>query len=118
MPKTELSRCETGSAYAAGMSRPLDPLVLGPPGVCDACGRYCCTLDQVGIPCYHCETGIFVHRMFWTFDNCAFCAGDTTCIACHGSGIMAAPREDLDLRDVSCGQSRPHQESRLCRQPQ
>lgn len=80
------------------MSRRLNPLVLGPPGVCDACGRHCCTLDQVGIACYHCERGVFVHRRFWAFSECPFCAGsgNPTCLACRGSGIVAAPDESLD----------------------
>lgn len=93
-----LARGETAGDYAGSMSRFLDPLVLGPPGVCDACGRYCCTLDQVGIPCYHCESGVFVHRRFWTFSMCPFCsgAGNTSCLACRGSCIVAAPDEALD----------------------
>jgi hypothetical protein len=89
---------ETAGDYDRRMSRFLDPLVLGPPGVCDACGRYCCTLDQVGIPCYHCERGVFMHRTFWTFSACPFCsgAGNTGCLACQGSCIVATPDEAFD----------------------
>lgn len=72
--------------------------LFGPAGVCDACGRFCCTLCQAGGPgepgirCYHCHQGHFRHRSEWAFSNCPECGGGG-CRACNFTGIAATRRE-------------------------
>ena len=62
--------------------------------MCDACGRRCITLDQAGIPCYHCREGVFLPREAWDFWACPGCnLNDPFCPACHGHGWVAVPRE-------------------------
>jgi hypothetical protein len=82
--------------------RPFNPTVLGPAGVCDACGAYCYVLIEAGIPCYKCHRGTFIHRRFWVFTHCPFCAvaPDPYCSTCNGFGAIATPREDLDLDEL------------------
>jgi hypothetical protein len=73
---------------------------FGPAGACDACGRFCMTLDQAGAPgepgiaCYHdaCRAGQFRHRSEWDFWPCPACGG-VKCGACHYTGTVAVPRE-------------------------
>lgn len=67
---------------------------LGPPGACDACGRCCCTLDQVGIPCYHCHAGVFMDRRWWTFTQDRF------------GTWLATPREDIDVAALAAERAR------------
>ena len=70
------------------------PWIKGAPAVCDACGRRCITLDQAGIPCYHCREGVFLPREAWDFWACPGCnLQDPFCPACHGHGWVAVPRE-------------------------
>lgn len=38
-----------------------------PPGICDACGKPCGELHQVGIRCYHCFEGAFVPAALFYF---------------------------------------------------
>lgn len=58
---------------------------FGPAGACDACGRTCCTLDQVGSLCYHCHAGVFMGRRWWTYWQ-------------DEDGVWwGTPREDIDL---------------------
>lgn len=67
---------------------------MGPAAICDVCGRACCTLDQAGIPCYHCYLGIFIHRGEWDYSTCSACQGiGFPCKACHDTGVMARRRE-------------------------
>ncbi len=68
--------------------------VLGRPGFCNVCWRPCITLDQVGIRCYHCRQGVFVHRRYWDQRECE-CHGAFTCALCGGCGVVAIPKEDL-----------------------
>lgn len=74
---------------------------MGPPAICNACGKPACTLDQAGMRCYHCEgEGVFVHRYAWDMTKCRACAGDDPylCVACGGLGCIVTPKEmDLDL---------------------
>lgn len=63
-------------------------LLFGYPGLCDACGKYCCTLDQVGIVCYHCFAGVFMHRKWWVQWRV-------------GDDIVGTPREDIDLDELA-----------------
>jgi len=78
------------------MGRYVDPLVFGPPGICssETCRRSCCTLDQVGIRCYHCHEGVFIHRREWTFTKCPDCQGvfSALCSSCKHEGCIATPR--------------------------
>lgn len=46
------------------MGRKIDPL---PAGACDACGRCCHVLCEVGIPCYHCHAGVFMSGRWFIF---------------------------------------------------
>jgi hypothetical protein len=72
------------------MSRTINPEAFGPPGICDACGRPCCGLEQVGIRCYHCKAGTFMSRHFWRF---TWIDGD----------LIATPRDDVTDADVRAG---------------
>lgn len=84
------------------MSRRLNPTTLGPAGVCDACGGYCHVLFQAGQPCFKCHNGTFIHRRFWVFSDCPFCAvaTDPHCPVCDGTHVMATAREDIDPDDL------------------
>jgi DnaJ-class molecular chaperone len=91
---------ETTTGYCLAMGRRINKLTFGPAGICDACGKRCVTLDQVGIPCFHCEgQGVFMHRQFWTFSPCPECGGEcsSTCGRCNGVGCLVAAKEDVDL---------------------
>ena len=82
------------------MGRRVSKFVLGPAGVCDACGRFCQGLHQFRIVCYHCVRGTFVHRGEWTFTRCPVCLdgeGSWMCSACHRSGIAATSKRTRDL---------------------
>jgi hypothetical protein len=85
------------------MRRKYNPYFLGPSGVCDACGARCFVLIEAGIPCYKCHKGIFLHRRFWRFSECPFCAvkKDLDCIVCKGTWVMATPLDDVDLDDLA-----------------
>ncbi|MGD6669400.1 hypothetical protein VWZ37_23055, partial [Xanthomonas citri pv. citri] len=73
----------------------------GPPGVCDACGSPCGTMDQAGIVCYVCSAGVFIQRGFWQFARCPNCKGvDPFCTDCGGRAYVATPREDIDMREL------------------
>lgn len=61
---------------------------LGPPGACDACCRCCGTLDQVGIPCYYCHQGVFMHRRWWRFWEDEY------------GQWFGVPREDIDPAEL------------------
>ncbi|SOO00334.1 conserved hypothetical protein [Xanthomonas citri pv. fuscans] len=79
----------------------LDPWLFGPPGVCDACGSRCGTMDQAGIVCYACKAGVFMPRGFWQFSPCPACKGtDSFCTCCEGRNCIATPREDIDMREL------------------
>ncbi|MFS8456463.1 hypothetical protein EIQ18_00610 [Xanthomonas campestris pv. campestris] len=82
----------------------LAPWLFGPPGICDACGCRCGTLDQVGIACYICGAGVFMHRCFWVFAPCPACNGRRIpCDICRGMGCVATPCADInaaELRDA------------------
>lgn len=78
------------------MARHIHPLTFGPAGACDACGRLCFTLVEVGARCYHCGQGAFMHRQFWLYTFCPVCGGDR-CEQCHHKGIVAEPSPDLEL---------------------
>lgn len=41
--------------------------LFGPGGCCDACGHPNWDLSGVGILCYKCKRGIFMHRMYWRY---------------------------------------------------
>jgi len=73
------------------MGRTIDP---EPPGACDACGRACCTLDQVGIRCYHCRAGVFMSRRWWIFSRD------------QDSRWVATPREDIDPVELEAERAR------------
>lgn len=77
------------------MGRGRNTNIMGPAGVCDACGRTCMTLCQVGIQCYHCQAGVFQGRAKWNYWDCPACKGDLDplCEFCHGWNIVAVPRE-------------------------
>jgi hypothetical protein len=69
------------------------PLRCIPAGACDACGKFCMSLNQAGIPCYHCFKGTFVHRGALRFHWCPACRGLTPlCGVCDGRQVVAAPR--------------------------
>jgi hypothetical protein len=71
----------------------------GPAGICDNCGRRCTTLDQAGIPCYHCHAGTFRPRGEWTWTTCPTCDGiGALCPDCHQTGcrIEWIPRRPGD----------------------
>ena len=70
------------------MSRTINPEAFGPPGICDACGRRCGDMQQVGSPCYYCRVGVFMHRRFWQFTYV-------------GEDIIATPLEDVTEEDVA-----------------
>lgn len=74
------------------MGRRVGKFVMGAPGICNVCGRPCCTLDQVGIECYHCHVGEFVHRRYWHQRACSNHVVD--CRRCDGSGVVTVPIED------------------------
>ncbi|CAD7741043.1 hypothetical protein LMG31884_47210 (plasmid) [Xanthomonas hydrangeae] len=79
----------------------LAPWLFGPPGVCDACGCPCGTMDQAGIVCYACNAGVFMPRGFWQFASCPACAGtDAFCLSCGGRNWVATPREDIDVGEL------------------
>lgn len=84
------------------MRRNYNPWFLGPAGVCDACGAYCYVLIEAGIRCYKCHKGRFIHRRFWLFKPCIFCATkpDPDCSVCNGHYVMATPKEDIDLQEL------------------
>lgn len=76
---------------------------FGPAGVCDACGRFCQGLHQVGIRCYHCLAGTFIHRGEWIFARCPVCMdGEKSwaCEACSGTGVSAS-RKSVPPQQVS-----------------
>lgn len=97
---------ETVLAYPSQMGRKVHHLVMGPAGTCETCGRSCCTLHEVGNPCYFCargdvlpggQPGVFMHRRFWHYTACPFCDGrDPPCLVCFGNGVLASPREDIE----------------------
>lgn len=66
------------------------------------CGKRACTLDQAGIVCYHCGRGVFMHRRFWEFQPCPFCAapGHYDCPHCLGKRVVARPKECIDVTDL------------------
>jgi len=73
---------------------------MGPAGICNVCGRACCTLDEAGIPCYHCFEGLFIHRQFWIYRACPECGGvgRTLCGMCNKVGCLAIAKEtELDV---------------------
>ena len=72
------------------MSRTTNKEAFGPPGVCDACGRPCCGMEQVGIRCYHCKAATFMHRSLWRY---SWLDGD----------LIATPREDVSEADILAG---------------
>jgi hypothetical protein len=76
------------------MARTTNKEAFGPPGVCDACGKPCCTMNQVGIPCYHCKVGTFMHRSLWRY---TYINGD----------LIATPRDDVSERDVRAASTSP-----------
>lgn len=79
-------------------TRRRNPNLLGPPAICDNCRRQCCTLDQAGIVCYHCQAGTFIHRGFWRYLTCPACHGHAAfCEVCHRSGVLAEPLDDFAL---------------------
>lgn len=79
----------------------LDPWQFGQPGVCDACGSPCGTMDQAGIVCYVCLAGVFIQRGFWQFARCPNCEGaDPFCTDCGGRAYVATPREDIDMSEL------------------
>ena len=41
--------------------------LFGPGGCCDACGHPNWDLSGVGILCYKCHRGIFMHRQYWRY---------------------------------------------------
>jgi len=67
------------------MGREIDP---EPCGACDACGRCCHVLCEVGIPCYHCHAGIFMGRRWWRFWRDEF------------DRWYGSPREDIDVAEL------------------
>lgn len=69
------------------MSRTLNKEAFGPPGICDACGKPCCVMQHVGIQCYHCHAGTFMHRSLWLY---TWLDGE----------LIATPREDLTEADL------------------
>lgn len=71
------------------MGRQVNKLLFGPPAVCDACGGFACTLDQAGMPCYHCGTGTFLNRVHWRFEPCPECHGHDWCTHCKSRGMVA-----------------------------
>lgn len=73
------------------MGRTIDP---EPAGACDACGRACCSLDQVGIPCFHCHAGVFMGRRWWTFARG------------RGGQWLATPRDDIDPAELGVERAR------------
>ncbi|WP_241485624.1 hypothetical protein, partial [Xanthomonas euvesicatoria] len=74
---------------------------FGPPGICDACGSRCGTMDQAGIVCYVCKAGVFMPRGFWQFSPCPACKGaDSFCTCCEGRSCIATPREDIDVDEL------------------
>jgi hypothetical protein len=70
---------------------------MGPPGVCDACGRGCCSLDQVGGECYHCHAGVFMGRRWWVYTR-----------GLDGAWI-ATPRDDIDPAELEAERARMRQ---------
>lgn len=94
-------RCRrTLPAMARDTSLPPDYLRYAPPlraiaaGVCDACGRFCAGLHQVGGRCFFCERGTFIHRVEWVWWWCPACAArNPSCPYCRGIGVVATPRE-------------------------
>lgn len=80
----------------------LSKLTFGPPGICDACGKRCITMDQVGIVCYHCFQGVFMHRSWWIYSSCPACGliAWCDCEVCRGTGVVATPREDIRPEDL------------------
>jgi hypothetical protein len=81
------------------MGRHVSKFTMGPPGVCDACGRFCQGLHQAGKRCYHCGKGIFIHRGEWDFRKCPACNDENDgwgCDNCHGTGIVATWRARIE----------------------
>jgi len=72
------------------MGRKIDP---EPCGACDACGRCCHVLIEVGIPCYHCHAGIFMGARWWTFWRV-------------GDRWIGTPREDIDIAELDAERAR------------
>lgn len=84
----------------SAMGRTVNQLVMGPAGICNLCGRKCCTLDEAGIACYFCGEGIFIHRYFWIFRPCPGCDGvfSSLCDVCNKVGCLAIAKEyELDV---------------------
>lgn len=50
-------------------------------------------MDQEGATCWHCERGVFVHRMFWVQTLCGACGGTGACGQCE-KGLIVQPTED------------------------
>lgn len=100
-----LARGDTGSCDPAAMGRRINKLTMGPAGICNLCGRRCGTLDQAGMPCFHCQApgAIFIHRIFWHFAPCPGCDGVFTslCDQCNRVGCLAIAKEfELDVREL------------------
>ena len=63
---------------------------MGPPALCDACGRGCMASFHAGSPCYHCKAGTFVPRSQWIYTTCPQCDGEGLgCVACNRVGVTA-----------------------------
>jgi len=69
-----------------------------PAGVCDQRGRFLWWLHAVGMRCFHCQEGTFVHRVEWRFSECG--CDDPFCKNCFGSGVRASRIAD---RRQNCG---------------
>lgn len=80
----------------------LAPWHFGPPGICDACGCPCGTMDQAGIVCYACKAGVFMPRGFWQFAPCPACKGtDSFCTCCEGRNCIATPAKTSTLMSLN-----------------
>jgi hypothetical protein len=81
------------------MARYINPANNIPSGACDACFKPVYTLMEVGMPCYHCQQGVFMHRGLWDFRLCPECggAGRGACAYCDKTGWIVTPREDVEM---------------------
>ncbi|APO97863.1 hypothetical protein E2P69_21305 [Xanthomonas perforans] len=58
-------------------------------------------MDQAGIVCWSCKSGVFMPRGFWQFACCPGCLGsDVFCEFCMGRAYVATPRDDLDVAEL------------------
>lgn len=81
------------------MGRQVSKFDMGPPGVCDKCGRFCQGLHQADKRCYHCFAGTFIHRGQWNFKRCSVCRDENDgwgCEHCHGTGIEATRKAHIE----------------------